>query len=291
MTTFLLSAFADEIADDLKTQMDVLERHGIQHIEMRGVNGKNLVQHSLPEVREIRKQLQERGFHISAVGSPIGKIGITEDFRPHLDLFKHTLEIAKLLETKYIRMFSFFIPAGEDPEACRTPVMERWQQFIRAAEGSGLILLHENEKDIYGDTAERCLDLIKTMDCPYLKLTFDPANFVQCNVESYPHAFQLLQDHIEYMHIKDALYKDHSVAPAGYGDGKLGEIIRSLHARGYEGFLSLEPHLSSFTGFADLEQDKAKRLPTGNGPEKFAVSLEALNKILNGIHEFGEEKS
>lgn len=285
MSRFILSAFADEIDTGLKTQMDVLDRHGIKYIEMRGVNGKNIAERSIDEVREIKRQLDARGFKISAVGSPIGKIKIIDDFGPHLDLFKHTIEIAKILETKYIRMFSFFIPEGDDPAIYREEVMRRWREFIKAAEGTGLILLHENEKEIYGDTAERCLDLLETMNCDYMKAVFDPANFVQCDVRTYPDAYELLKDHIVYMHIKDALYKDHSVVPSGYGDGKVKDILTALYRRGFEGFLSLEPHLGSFAGFADLEPNaKVNDMPEG-GPKKFAIATEALKKIIEEIEE------
>lgn len=284
MSKFILSAFADEIDTNLKIQMDVLEQHGINFIEMRGVNGKGLVEHSLEEVREIKKELDKRGFKISAIGSPIGKIKITDEFEPHLDLFKHTIEIAKILETKFIRMFSFFLPKGEDPAKYRAEVMHRWNEFIKAAKGSGLILLHENEKDIYGDTAERCLDLIKTMDCSYLRAIFDPANFIQCEVESYPRAFQLLREYIEYIHIKDAVYLDHQVTPAGEGDGKIKEMLEELYNGGFEGFLSIEPHLASFEGFQNLEHNAkiAVDLP-GAGDKKFAVAVAALKKIIFAI--------
>jgi sugar phosphate isomerase/epimerase len=289
MSKFIISAFGDEIDMDLKKQMDVLEQHGISHIEMRGVNGKNLVEYSLEEVREIKKELDNRGFKISAVGSPIGKIMITEEFGPHLALFGHTIEVAKILETKYIRMFSFFIPEGHDPAIHRDEVMYRWKEFIKAAEGSGLILLHENEKDIYGDTPERCVDLFQTMNCSYLKAVFDPANFVQCNVETYPHAYELLKDYIEYIHIKDAVYKDHRVTPAGEGDGKLRDILKTLSVRGFKGFLSIEPHLATFEGFQNLESHaKVSMGIEGDGDKKFAVAAAALNKI---ICEIGEVKS
>lgn len=283
MSKFILSAFADEIDPMLTTQMDVLDQHGIKHIEMRGVNGKSLVQHTLEEVKEIKKQLDARDFKISAIGSPIGKIKITEAFEPHLELFMHTIEIAKILETRYIRMFSFFIPEGERPEAYRDEVMNRWGCFIEAAKGTDLILLHENEKEIYGDTAERCLDLIETMNCSYMKAIFDPANFVQCNVKTYPEAFNLLKGHIEYMHIKDALYTDHSVVPSGHGDGKVTEILKELDKGGFEGFLSLEPHLADFAGFAALEPNSPlNKLPEG-GSKQFAIAVEALKRILTEI--------
>ncbi|MBM7581180.1 sugar phosphate isomerase/epimerase [Caldicoprobacter guelmensis] len=283
MSKFILSAFADEIDLDLKVQMDVLEQHGIGYIEMRGVYGKSIVQYSLDEVKDIKRKLDERGFKISAVGSPIGKIGILDDFEPHLKLFKHTIEIAKILETNYIRMFSFYIPKGDDPAKYRDEVLRRWEEFIKAAQGTGLTLLHENEKDIYGDTAERCLDLLKTLNCEYVKFTFDPANFVQCDVETYPHAFNLLKDYIAYMHIKDALYSNHSVVPAGYGDGRVKEILAELYNMGYEGFLSIEPHLGNFVGFSQLEQGMVDpNLPEG-GPKLFGVAASALKKILSEI--------
>jgi sugar phosphate isomerase/epimerase len=283
MSQFIISAFADEIDPMLQKQMDVLKEHGIRYIEMRGVNGKSIVEHSAAEAKEIKRQLDARGFRISAIGSPIGKIGAGDDFRPHLDLFKHTMELAQILGTQYIRMFSFYIPAGESPDACRDEVMERWSRFIEAAKGSQLVLLHENEKGIYGDTAERCLDLLETMNCGYLKAIFDPANFIQCDVKTYPEAFGLLKKHIAYMHIKDALFSDHSVVPSGHGDGHVRDILAELQSSGFEGFLSIEPHLADFTGFAALEPNSpVNRLPEG-GPKQFAIAAAALNKILESL--------
>jgi sugar phosphate isomerase/epimerase len=285
MSEFILSAFADEIDPDLGVQMDVLERHGIKFIEMRGVNGKNVSELSREEARAIKRQLDNRGFKISAIGSPIGKIKITDDFPPHLELFKRVIEIARILDTRYIRMFSFFMPAGEEPAGYRDEVIRRWREFIKAAEGSDLILLHENEKEIYGDTAERCLDLFKTLDCDYLKAVFDPANFVQCDVETYPHALELLKEEVIYLHIKDALKSDHSVVPSGYGDGKVREILTALNRRGYRGFLSLEPHLQAFDGFAGLERQpvSVNQANLRDGAGKFGIACEALRQIITAI--------
>ncbi|WP_163194626.1 sugar phosphate isomerase/epimerase family protein [Clostridium thermarum] len=287
MSGFTIAAFADEIDGKLDVQMDVLEQHKVRYIEMRGVNGKCIVDYSLDEVREIKSKLDRRGFKISAIGSPIGKINIIEDFAPHLQLFKHTLEVAKILEARYIRMFSFFIPQGESPDKYREEVMNRWRQFIKAAEGYDVILLHENEKDIYGDTAERCLDLVETMNCDYFKLTFDPANFIQSDVKAYPDAYDLLQDQIEYMHIKDAQFSDKRVVVAGQGDAGVKEILTKLREKDYNGFLSLEPHLTNFMGFSDLELDSKEidELST-DGPKEFARALGALKNLLS---EIGEE--
>lgn len=270
MGNFILSAFADEIADDLKTQMDVLENHGIHYIEMRNVNGKCIVNYSLDEVKLIKEELDKKNFKISAIGSPIGKIKITDDFEPHLELFKHTLKVAKILDTKYIRMFSFFIPQGEDSSKYRDEVLRRLKMFIEAAKGSGITLLHENEKEIYGDTAERCLDILLSMNCDYFKAIFDPANFVQCDVKTFPEGFNLLKKYVVYYHIKDAVYSDHHVEPAGLGDGQVRDILKELNDSDFEGFLSIEPHLSGTS------------LP-GGGSEKFDVAFKALDKIVTDI--------
>lgn len=267
MRKFILSAFGDEMADNLKAQLDILEKFNVKYIEVREVNGKNIVEHSLEEVREVKKILDSRNFKVSSIGSPVGKVNITDEFKPHLKLFRHTLDIAEILESNYIRMFSFFIPKKENPEKYREEVLDRWYQFVKLAEGRKIILLHENEKEIYGDIPERCLDILKAMDSYYVKAVFDPANFVQCDVETYPHAFNLLKDYIEYLHIKDALYKDHSVVPVGYGDGRVKKILEELYKEGFEGFLSIEPHLENISG-----------------EEKFRVAYESLEKIIKEVY-------
>jgi len=283
MSRFIISAFADEIAADLKTQMDVLSEHGISYIEIRGVNGKNITEHSLDEAREIKRELDDRGFKISSIGSPIGKILITDDFKAHRDLFLHTLELAHIMESKFIRMFSFYIPKGESADQYRSQVLERWHDFVNLAKGSGITLLHENEKDIYGEDALHCLDLLQSLNCDYVKAVFDPANFVQADVETYPHAYELLKDYIAYMHIKDAVYSDHHVEPAGYGDGRLKDILTALHKADYDGFLSLEPHLWGFEGFEKLELEPRWSKYEGSGPKLFSVAASALNRLLEEI--------
>lgn len=285
MSEFILSAFSDEIDVELENQMNVLEEHNISCIEIRGVDGKGICEYSLEEVKKIKNRLDAREFKISAIGSPVGKIYITDDFQPHLALFKHTIEIAKIMETKYIRMFSFFIPEGEDPAKYRDEVMYRWKQFIKVAEGSGVILLHENEKDIYGDTAERCLDVLQTMNCEYVRATFDPANFVQCNEKVFPEAYELLKDYVEYIHIKDALYSDGNVVPAGDGDGKVKEVLTTLYNKGYKGFLSLEPHLTEFQGLGGLEIGKETQESKDDGAKCFEIAVGALKRMITEITE------
>lgn len=297
----VLTGFADEIAASLDTQMQVLEKLHMNHIEMRGVDGRNFVEYSAAEAQEIRKRLADRGFALSAIGSPIGKIGITDDFAPHMELFKHTVELAHIMDTPNIRMFSFYVPqekgisapdtstanqemspaGGEIPAFYREKVMEQMGQFVDYAAANEAVLLHENEKGIYGEMAAECLELMKAFAGPHFRAVFDFANFVQAGQDTLE-AYELLKPYIAYIHVKDALLRDGSVVPAGYGDGNVKEILRRLKVDGYSGYLSLEPHLSEFTGFSSLEKDGkiGKKL---SGEEAFTLAHSALVRILDEL--------
>lgn len=276
-----LSGFADEIDMNLGKQIEVLKKLQINHVEMRGVNGKGLVDYSINEAREIKKQLDESGIQLSSVGSPIGKIKITDDFAPHMELYKHTVEIAHVMETPNIRMFSFFMPEHESYDPYRGKVMDQLGQFVDYAKASNIILLHENEKDIYGDVADRCLELMKEFYGDHFKAVFDFANFVQCKQDTLA-AYEMLKPYIAYIHIKDALWSDGSVVPAGHGDGNVEKILKLLKDSGYQGFLSLEPHLADFAGFSSLEQSAGEKKKL-SGEEAFTIACEALRKILERI--------
>ena len=235
---------------------------------------------------EFKKILDDQGIKVSALGSPIGKIGIKDAFAPHLDKFKHAINLAGILETGYIRMFSFYIPENENPEKYRDEVLERWHGFVQAAKNTGIILAHENEKGIYGDNAERCLDIIESMNVSYVRAVFDPANFIQCNEETFPKAYNMLKPYICYMHIKDALYESGKVVPAGFGDGKVPEILKDID-KSFNGemVLSLEPHLGSFVGMANLEKSLDLSNMEESGPGKFEIAVKALRNILNEINQ------
>lgn len=269
--SYTLSAFADEISADLNEQITTLKQDSIRHIEFRGVWNKNVLDLSDEEVERVRESLHANNFGLSAIGSPIGKVKISDDFEQHKQRFARALELAKIFETPNIRVFSFFVPEGQAAEH-RDEVMRRMSALASMAEGAGLTMLHENERDIYGDTPERCLDMIETIGSPALKVAFDPANFVQCGVQPFDRAYPMLKDHIVHMHIKDAVFADRSVRPAGEGDGQIRAILQDLFSDGYHGFLTLEPHLQV-----------AGRFGGSTGAELFHIAVAALQKVLADI--------
>lgn len=278
---FYLSGFADEICDHFQTQLEVLADLNIHAIELRGVNGQNLSQLSLEETKQIHEMLTQYHIRVSALGSPLGKISLQDDFAPHLDLFRHMMQQAQILETSYVRIFSFY---DANAEGARAQVMDRLEQFLHCTPG-GITLLHENEKGIYGDTAERCLDILSYFEGTPLLATFDPANLIQVGEPSVPGAFNLLKPYIAYVHVKDALYQTGEVVPAGMGDAAWPQLIEALRQMQYKGYLSLEPHLADFTGFQGLElaEDVAKtpqKADKSRGESLFRLAAEKLRQLL-----------
>lgn len=272
-------AFSDEAASELGGQIAAMKRNGLDGTEIRGVNGRSIVAHTAEEAKEVLRQLKDNGLSVWSVGSPIGKIPLDGDFAGHLELLRHTLELANVLECRNLRMFSFYIPGGAKPEDCRNEVIEKLAQMAETAEGSGVALCHENEKGIYGDNAGRCADILDAV--PALRCVFDPANFIQCG-QDVPEAWKLLGSRVYYMHIKDAM-ADGTVVPAGEGIGYLPEILADYKARGGE-TVTVEPHLRVFDGLQGLEQGAQRSaVPAGvyaTADEAFDAACGALRKLI-----------
>jgi sugar phosphate isomerase/epimerase len=251
-----LSGFSDEIDPDFTTQCRLVSELGLKYIEIRSAWQTNILDLDADQLSTVQQTLAEYGVQVSSIGSPIGKIKITDDFAPHLDRMRHAAEVAKRLNAPYLRLFSFFIPAGEDPDDYRDEVLSRLRAIAEVADQAGVIAVHENEKEIYGDIPRRCLDIVTSVDSPSLKLAWDPANFVQCGVKPFTEGYEALRPHTVYIQIKDALSADSSVVVAGAGDGEIVETIRALRGDGFDGFFSLEPHLATqnaLGGFSGAE--------------------------------------
>lgn len=278
-----ITGFADEIAPDLETQVISIKKLGMSHIEMRGVDGDNLIYHNDEKVKQIKAYLDSNGITLSALGSPLGKIGISDAFEPHFEAFKRAVEIAHMMETPNIRMFSFYLPGGCNPDDYKEAVFDRLGKFADYATKNEVILLHENEKGIYGEKAVQCKQIMDEFYGEHFKAIFDFANFVQAK-ENTIEAYRLLKPSIAYVHIKDALLDNGKVVPAGLGDGNVRLILADMNSTGFEGFLSLEPHLSDFLGFATLEGTNKKTLLTEgtklSGFEAFSLAYKSLMDIL-----------
>lgn len=281
MSWYTYTGFGDEIDKDIANQMDVMESLGIRYIEPRGVNGINVSRLTIDEAKEVKAQFDKRGFRVSAIGSPIGKINITNSYDDDLKLFAHVLDLADVFETKYIRIFSCLLPEGDDPKKHREEVLRRMGGYVNAARGREVILLHENEGGgIYGQSPKCCLDIFESVGSEKLRATFDPGNFVYAGFDALE-AYEILENFIEYVHIKDSV-GNKVIVPAGHGKVQFSEIFKRLKKTGKSYFLSLEPHLSSFEGFAQIDGGNVK-LKKGNNKEKFILAFNCLKDLVDDM--------
>ena len=264
-----LSGFADEIDPDLQTQCDVLTELGIRYVEFRSAWDINVLNLDDGQIDEVVRILTRNNLSVSAVGSPIGKINIEDDFTAHLTRMDRALTVARKLNAPYIRVFSFFLRPDQPPAVHRDEVIRRMRVLADMAHTAGVVLLHENEKEIFGDVPDRVLDIVESVNLPSLKLAWDAANFVQVGVTPFTEAYPILRPHTAYIQIKDAVMATGDVVPAGEGDGQLRDTIRALATDGFDGFFSMEPHLGS-----------AHHLGGFSGPENFIRATKAFTGIL-----------
>ncbi len=250
MANIILSAFADEYADSFEEQLQGLCKLGISHIEIRHVDKKNISKLTKDEVLEAKRLLDKYGIKVSAIGSPLGKIKLDGDLDGHLETAKRVFEYANILGAKYVRMFSFYAPAGKSIVDMKNEVFSALERMISLAKEYGVILCHENEAKIYGDIPARCRELLDAF--PDLMCVFDMGNYVLEGVDPYPEAYRQQKERIAYFHIKDALSAG-AIVPPGCGEAKIAEILAE-HKRAADSdfFVSLEPHLELFSGLNSL---------------------------------------
>jgi sugar phosphate isomerase/epimerase len=263
-----LCAFADEISPSLDEQVRVCLECGIRHIELRSVEKINVLDFDRAMRERIRTTLRENQMLVACIGSPIGKVPITEPWEKHFERFRIAVESAEFFGTRMIRIFSYYPPTpAEDVQKHRDEVMRRMRAKVRFISGRDLVLVHENEHAIYGQSGEGCLDLLRTVHSPRLRCAFDFANFI-VDGERPRDNWTKLKSYTVHFHIKDARLSDRAIVPAGAGDGAIGAILADAYASGYRGFVSLEPHLAAagqFSGFS--------------GPDLFRTAVDALRRV------------
>ena len=269
-----LSGFADEIAPEIDKQIAVCRKNDIAQIELRSAFGTNVLDFTPADRERIKSALSAAKMGVAAIGSPIGKVPITEPWATHFDRFKIAVDAAEYFGASMIRIFSYYSPGGAgkgDVLPFRDEVILRMHAKVDYIKGRPINLVHENERHIFGEKGVQCVDLMKSLNSPQFRTAFDFANFVQAGehpLDNWPG----LKPYTTHIHVKDALLEGGSVMPAGKGDGQLAPILKDAYQSGYRGYLSLEPHLAAhgqFSGFS--------------GPELFTTAVDALKTVCRQI--------
>lgn len=270
-----LSAFADEVTENFLEQVKYLAGERVGYIEPRFINKRNIMDITKDELNEAKKMIQDHGLKVSAIGSPIGKVKLDEPFGPHLDKFKHAVDLAMFFETPYIRMFSYYAPEGQNIDDYRDQVMERMAAKVEVLKDVEVTMVHENEANIYGHTAEQCVEIVKTIDSPKLRLVYDPANFVwgEKILDNVEICWPVMKPYVVHIHIKDWKLGTEDVGSIpGEGDGQIKELLAELAAIDYDGCLTMEPHLQTGGQFGG-----------STGPELFSRAIAAVRELADEV--------
>ncbi len=265
-----LCAFTDEAGKPLAEQIDAMHRNNLFLTELRTVDGVNVSKLSPDEARGIRSTLDSEGLAVWSIGSPLGKVDISVDMDEYLDTVRHVCELANVLGTDKIRMFSFHKAYEDEPR-----VFDNLSRMVDTAKEYGVTLYHENEKNIYGDTAERVLRIMDSVKG--LRFVYDPANFLQCG-EPADKTLPLFHHRCDYFHIKDVIAATEELVPAGCGDGQIARLVDMIEG---DTVLTLEPHLAIFDGYGAIDDRKMKnKFVFSSNAEAFDTAVKALKAIL-----------
>jgi sugar phosphate isomerase/epimerase len=280
---FKLGIITDEITEELERALDFLLEYSLTYCELRELWDKNIMNLSPEELTRAKQMIQKRSLHVSAIAAPVFKYNLPEmpareekrdTFRANFtdqdteDLLRRVFELARFFGTNKIRIFSYW--RVDQPEKAYPYVRERLQHVAALAARNGMTLVLENDYVCNIGTGKELGRIIREINSPHLRGTWDPGNAVMLGEVPYPDGYREVRGLFSHMHFKD-VRKDPqtgklSWVPVGAGCVDYRGQIRALREDKYEGTMSLETHY--------VRAD-------GNKIESTRESLEGLLKILS----------
>ena len=265
-----LSAFSDEAGNSIEEQIDAVKRNGIPYVELRSIDGKNVADFTLEEAKSYQAEFEKNGVAVWSIGSPLGKVDVDVDFDEYEKKVRHVCQLANVFKTDKIRMFSFF-KAYEKPEK----VYEYLRKMVEIGAEYGVCMHHENEKDVFGDSAERVLSIMENVKG--LKFIYDPANYLQCG-EPAEKTMDMFYTKTDYFHVKDVIAETGELVPAGHGDGQIQTLIERVEG---DKVFTLEPHLIAFDSYKSIDDTEMKlKFVFNSNAEAFDAAVTAMKKLL-----------
>jgi sugar phosphate isomerase/epimerase len=238
--TWTLSAFADEAADSAAGQIAALQEAKIDHVDLRSVDGINIVELPPDHAQRVKTMLDDAGIKVGMYGSPIGKTDIADDITIELGRLDHLGKMLEIFGATNVRAFSFYNKAGLSQDDWKAQSFEKLGALRDRAAQLGLVLYHENETEVYGDHPDQIVELAELRSDGF-KLIYDFANYQRTGAEPWAN-WQRLKPVTDALHFKDQKANGDHV-PIGKGDTKAVEIMADAVKSGWSGPCTLEPHL------------------------------------------------
>lgn len=253
-----LGVLTDEVSAHFEEALDWTVEQGLKHVEVRVINGLNVVTLNDDQAMEVRRQVEARGLFISAIASPLFKCALDpsrpiasgdtfgqkeESVDAHFNKLKRLIQLAKLLGTTRIRIFSFWREA--DPHLYTEDIVDHLRQAAQEAQLEGVQLLLENEPSCNGGSAEEVAVIVSSVDSPALRGLWDPGNEAYGGHEAFPAGYGFMKDIMAHVHLKDAYVSEDGTArcvPLGSGSVPVIPHLKALLADGYDGLFTIETH-------------------------------------------------
>jgi sugar phosphate isomerase/epimerase len=242
------SGIADEAHEDIDRQIEAHQELGWKHIELRNINGVCVTDLCDETFDRVVQKVTDAGLGVSCFASQLCNWSRPITTHPDIDRneLKRAIPRMRRLGCKYIRMMSYPNVDWAD-EDWRDEVIRRVKDLATIAENGGVTLVHENCDGWAGQGPEQSLEFIEEVDSPNLKLLWDTGNPVQHGQAPWDF-YSKIKEHVAYVHIKDAR-RDESgeitYTMCGDGDGMVDQVLEDLIDRGYDGAVSIEPHVAA----------------------------------------------
>ena len=228
-----LAVVADEIGTTLEEQINSMKLANIKYIEMRKVNDKYLWEYSKEELIEFKKMLDENDIEVITLDSPVGKKPYP--YERKMELFDIYLNISKIFNNRYIRIFSNIGRELEEVE-----IKENLKRLCEKAKKEHIELLMENERATLAESPVDCARLIENID--NINIIYDLSNAFLENYKVFE-AYENSKERITYIHLRDYDLKYQKYAHLGEGDIGIKEFMKTLKQDKFSEFISIETHL------------------------------------------------
>ncbi len=280
----IITGISDEAGKDINSQIKAHKALGWDHLELRLVNDKNVAgELSDTEFDEVVKAVEENDMKVAGFSSAIANWSrpITGDFAQDISDLKVSAIRMKRLNVKNIRIMSW-VGDGVDETVWKVEAIKRCKELAKIAEDNGITLLHENCTGWGGLSADNMLEIKNEVDSPAFKLLYDLGNVIAYGMDPLEF-FNTIRGHFDYVHIKDANVnpaggKSEDFAYCGKGDAMIEKILSTIILEdGYDGFISIEPHIAAMVHKADANVTEEKK------SSSYIEYGKLLNDIINNI--------